>query len=307
MRDAILSFDSQLKDGAAHAVPVEATFDRIICCGMGGSSVAGELLSLSRHDVVVHWDWELPATANARDLVVCTSWSGTTAETISSYDAARAAGIAVAVITTGGELARKAKSDGVPLTLLPDTKTPPRFNAGLMTGALFAMLGSADLLPEIDAAAAESEAKKLADAVGAKTPIFYASYPWRKVAGFFKTMVNENAKRHSWAANFPSVAHNEIMGWSGNYQSGMSPVVVRDTSERPGDTKDIEAFVAIVGGLGYTVSTISLTGASPLEKALNAYVMALWASWHMATTAGIDVAGTQWIDEFKRLKSSAKH
>ncbi len=304
MRDAILSFGSQLKDGAARGTPVDVTFDRIICCGMGGSSVAGEMLTLARHDVVVHWDWELPATANTRDLVICTSWSGGTAETISSYDRARAAGIAVAVITTGGELARKAQADGVPLTLLPDTKTPPRFNAGLMTGALFKMLGMTDQLPALDAAAREDSGKALADEVGSMTPIFYASYPWRRVAGFFKTMMNENAKRHSWSASFPSVAHNEIMGWSGATKASMAPVVVRDTQERPHDAKDIEAFVAIARSMGYTVSTIDLVGASPLEKALNAYVMALWASWHMATTAGIDVASTKWIDEFKRLKAN---
>lgn len=304
VRDAILSFSSQLKGGATLAKPVEGKFDRVICCGMGGSSVAGEMLSMARNDVVVHWNWELPATVNPRDLVVCTSWSGDTAETISSYDTARVAGLSVAVITTGGELARKAHADGVPLTILPDTNTPPRFNAGLMTGALFAMLGMTDQLPKIDAATLEDAGKALAGEIGAKTPIFYASYPWRKIAGFFKAMTNENAKRHSWSASFPSVAHNEIMGWAGNYQSSMAPVVIRDAQELPHDSKDIEAFIAIERSMGYTVSTIGLVGASPLEKALNAYVMALWASWHMATTAGVDAAGTKWIDEFKRLKTS---
>lgn len=303
MHKEILTFGAQLIEGAAKAEPVGGDFERIICCGMGGSSVAGEMLSFARHEVVVHWDWELPKTATKRDLVVCTSWSGGTAETISSYDAARSAGATVAVITTGGELARKAKADGVPMTLLPDTKTPPRLNAGLMTGALFAMLGMTDQLPVIDAASHEKTAQALAVEVGAKTPIFYASYPWRKAAGFFKTMVNENAKRHSWSASFPSVAHNEIMGWSGDYTASMVPVVIRDTQERPHDRKDIDSFVAIVRPMGYTVSTIGLVGATPLEKALNAYVMALWASWHMATTAGIDAAGTKWIDEFKLLKA----
>ncbi|MEK7637911.1 MAG: SIS domain-containing protein [Patescibacteria group bacterium] len=304
MRDAILSLGSQLKDGAALAKPVEGTSSRVICCGMGGSSVAGEMLSMARDNVVVHWDWELPVTATSGDLVVCTSWSGGTAETISSYDAARAAGIPVAVITTGGELGRKAQSDGVPLTILPDTKTPPRFNTGLMIGALFTMLGMTEQLPAIDATVLESAAVTLAGDVSAKTPVFYASYPWRKIAGFFKAMVNENAKRHSWSASFPSVAHNEIMGWAGNYQSTMAPIVIRDMQELPRDRKDIEAFIAIVRSMGYTVSTIGLVGASPLEKALNAYVVALWASWHMATTAGIDAAGTKWIDEFKRLKAN---
>jgi glucose/mannose-6-phosphate isomerase len=261
------------------------------------------MLSMARPDVVVHWDWELPVSANPHDLVVCTSWSGDTAETISSYDAARAAGIPVVVITSGGALAEKAKTDGVPCALLPRSEHPPRFNAGLMIGALFSFVGLADRLPAMDVAALESASTKLADDVGTKVPIFYASYPWRKLAGFFKTMVNEDAKRHSWATSFPSAAHNEIMGWAGNYQQAMAPVILRDTAPRPGDVKDADAFVAIAGRMGYTVSTIGLVGASPLEKALNAYVMALWASWHMATAAGVDSVSTEWIDEFKRLKA----
>jgi bifunctional phosphoglucose/phosphomannose isomerase len=304
MRDAILSFASQLADGAALARPLTPGFTRIICCGMGGSSVAGELLSLARHDVVVHWDWNLPINLGPSDLVICTSWSGATAETISSYDAARAAGIPVAVITSGGQLAEKARTDGVPLTLLPSTHLPPRLNVGLMTGALFAMLGMSELMPAIDPAATEANAVAIAQLIGSRTPIFYTSYPWRKIAGFFKTTVNENAKRHSWAASFPSTAHNEVMGWAGNYQSSMSPVLIIDSEQRPADTKDTQSFIAIADSLGYTVGTIGLVGASPLEKALNAYVMALWASWHMATLAGIDATGTQLIDEFKRLKAA---
>jgi len=302
-------FGSQLKDGAALAKPVEGTIARVICCGMGGSSVAGEMLSMAQTDlpaqagVIVHWDWELPVHVAPGDLVVCTSWSGNTAETISAYDAARAKGVTVAVITTGGKLAEKARADGVPLTLLPITDTPARFNAGLMTGVLFGMLGIAAQLPLINAAAFENSGATLAHEIGTKLPIFYASYPWRKVAGFFKTTVNENAKRHSWSASFPSMAHNEMMGWAGNYQSTVAPVIIRDSHERPHDHKDIGACIAMLRSMEYTVPTVSLVGASPLEKALNAYVMALWASWHMAVSAGIDATDTKLIEELQRLKA----
>lgn len=313
LRDAILDFGSQLKKGAECAPAGIIGRQRIIYCGMGGSSVAGEMLSIARENVVVHWDWDLPTgQAGANDFVVCTSWSGNTAETISSYDAARAAGIPLAVITTGpsehsgrasGALAQKAKNDVLPLALLPASSTPPRFNAGLMTGAMFALAGIADRLPVVNSATHEIAGEKLAGDLGAKIPIFYAGYPWRKIAGFFKTSINENAKRHSWTASVPSSAHNEIMGWASKQQENFIPVFVRDSDERTRDRADIEAFIAILGRIGYTVATIDLVGATPLEKALNAYSTAMWTSWHVATAAGVDSASTELIDELKRLKS----
>ncbi len=302
MRDTILGFGEQLAKSASSAKPFPSSFERVFCCGMGGSSVAGELLSIVRPDTVVHWDWEIPASATPRDIVVCTSWSGETAETISSYDTACSAGIPVAVITTGGILAKKAQEDRVPLALLPNTGTPPRFNVGAMTGALFELVGMSDKLPKINSAEHEQVGKKLADSIGTKIPIFYAAYPWRKIAGFFKTTVNENAKRHSWTGSIPSAEHNEIMGWVGDDKSRIAPIVIRDSNERARDIADLDALVAFFGQMGYTAPIVDLVGAETLERALNAYVTALWASCVMADAAGIDAVSTEWIDKFKSLK-----
>ena len=275
----------------------------IICCGMGGSSVAGEMLSFARPDVLVHWDWDLPINATPNDHVICTSWSGNTAETISSYDAARAKNIPVSVITTGGTLAEKAKADGVPLVLLLNSGTPPRQNAPAMATALFQLLGMGDI-PTVDTAAIQAAGTKLASEIGSRIPIFYAGYPWRKVAGFFKTAVNENAKRHSWAANFPSAAHNEIVGWTTPEQQHIVPVLIRDSGDRPQDARDAQAMVALLSEMEYTVPTVELVGATPLEKALNAYAMALWASSAMATAAHIEPTDTTLIETFKHFKTT---
>src|SRR5688572_29678259 len=102
MRDAILSFGSQLTRGAALTSPLQIPFRKIIACGMGGSSVAGEILSLVHDEVVVHWDYDLPSTTAPQDVVVCSSWSGNTQETLSSYQEALQRKIPVAVITGGG-------------------------------------------------------------------------------------------------------------------------------------------------------------------------------------------------------------
>lgn len=271
---------------------------------MGGSAVAGEILSMVKDSVVVHWDYHLPANASNADLVICTSWSGDTAETISAYDKARELSIPVAVISTGGKLSEMARRDDKPLVHLPNPlNMPPRCGAGLMIGGLFSLVGAAHELPEIDPANLETAGKTLADAIGDKMPIFYAAYPWRKIAGFFKTTVNENAKRHSWASNFPSAAHNEIMGWSGPYRDSAIPVLIQGGDEASEYRRDEDALVAIVSKMGYNVPKIELPGSSTLQKALSGYVLALWTSFHIANNLGVDPLNQDWIDEFKRLKA----
>jgi glucose/mannose-6-phosphate isomerase len=273
---------------------------------MGGSSVAGEMLSLVLDEVVVHWDYDLPVTTAPQDLVVCCSWSGNTQETLSSYQEARQRKIPVAVITGGGELGERARKDAVPLVILPDVmhEMPARCGAGFMIGALFELTGNTPRLPPIAPADLEASAKRLADALGSRMPVFYTAYPWRKIAGWYKTIVNENAKRHAFASNFPSAAHNEIMGWNAQSVDTVAPVLIR----APGDERysaDATALVAILERMGYTVSTVALPNGTVLQQAIFGYISALWTGYHCGVSAGIDPMSTALIEEFKRLKANA--
>src|SRR5512143_3740662 len=113
MREHILALPKQIRTGATLGAAARVTkpFRTIVCTGMGGSAAAGEILSMVRDGVVVHWDYDLPHGTDAADLVICTSWSGETEETISSYRAARAGGMEILVITSGGTLAELARTD----------------------------------------------------------------------------------------------------------------------------------------------------------------------------------------------------
>lgn len=304
MEGTIRSFGAQLVAGAHATHTFDIPYRRIISCGMGGSSVAGEVLSTARTDVIVHWDYALPATARPTDLVVCTSWSGETTETISSYDAARELGAPTLIITTGGTLAARAQRDSSPCILLPTQSIRPRFAVGTMVGALFGALGLTGTLPALDASVLEATGKQAAGAIGSRIPIFYTAYAWRKIGGFFKTNVNETTKLPSWSGSFPSVAHNELMGWSRPEDHLFTPVLVQTTADDPRARRDMDALVALLARIGYTVPTIQVPGSGVLDRMLNGYVLALWVSYHMALARGLDPAEQQWIDEFKRLKNA---
>src|SRR3989344_3778697 len=121
-----MDFNQKLKEGlelgiktAESATPVQpGQYSRIIFCGVGGSIMPAEATSmLWLEDIVgyINRTPYLPNWASKEHLVVCTSWSGNTKETITSYKSAIEKNIKTLVITSGGRLAELAKKDGTTL------------------------------------------------------------------------------------------------------------------------------------------------------------------------------------------------
>lgn len=307
MRDIILSFPTQFQKGisAAASVSLNKKYVRIITCGMGGSAIAGEMLSLIDPRTVVHWDYDLPTNTSQEDLVICTSWSGGTEETISAYEKARQLGVDVICITMGGQLAEKAKVNNTPLVVLPAESIPPRTAVGIMTAALLKVVGQEKELPiNIDAGLFEVRGKEIAQAIGAKTPLIYTTFPWRKLAGQWKVLFNENAKVHAFANWLPSAAHNEIAGFSSNTRNQFATIVMQDLQDNPRHKKSLAALLAIFDKMEYNYSIVELSpgGTRPLEKAFFAYILGLWTSYYLAENLGVDPSVIELVEQFKQLK-----
>jgi glucose/mannose-6-phosphate isomerase len=306
MKDSILGLPAQIAQGVelSKAARIEKPYRTIISCGMGGSAIAGEMLSMVADNVVVHWDYDLPASVASQDLVICTSWSGQTEETISSYQSALKHGCETLVITTGGRLAELAEANGSPMIRLTDPGLAPRLAIGLMAGALFAALGLEGKLPTgLKPETLEPLGQKLAQDIGPCLPVIYSAYPWRRLTGFWKMAYSETAKRQVMANWFPSGAHSEIVGWEGPYQKEVAFVLLRATDESDRYAKNFQALLALLPQKEYTVLTVELSGSTTLEKAFNNYILALWTSYYVAQSLGVDPLATKFLDEFKKLKS----
>lgn len=114
-----LGFAYQL--GLQHELPDWKDFRQVIIAGMGGSAIGADLLAsysapLAPLPVFVQRDYGLPLFARgAETLLICSSHSGNTEETLDVFEAGRNAGCRMIVITTGGELARRAEENEIPL------------------------------------------------------------------------------------------------------------------------------------------------------------------------------------------------
>lgn len=300
MREAILQFSETIQQGFALAQPLPSLskYRRIICCGMGGSSIPGLLLAtVHPNTTVVHSDRDLP-DAQPDDLVICISWSGETAETISSLKKAIKSKIDIVVITKGGALARIAKEHNVPLVILPDVKIPARLGCGYMIGALWALVGPHTPPPTLsDAITHEDKGKEIAKAIGQKVPVFYASSQLWTIGVLWKMLFNENAKIPAFSNWFPRAGHNEIEGYySSIHRTAFLPVVFDDGSI------GMEQVLAFFKKIEYNCLIVSVSQGALVQQFLEIYILGLWASYYLAQLLSVDPSDTEFIESFKILQ-----
>ncbi len=103
--------------------------NNIIIAGMGGSAIGGDVVySLIKNEIkipfVVNRGYDLPAWANNSTLIICSSYSGNTEETISILEKAKSLGAKVIGITTGGVLESLCKGYNFDLVKIPSGLQP---------------------------------------------------------------------------------------------------------------------------------------------------------------------------------------
>src|SRR5438552_296739 len=125
---------------------------------MGGSAIGGDLAAALlegelKVPMTVHRDYGLPGYVGRDSLVIASSYSGNTEETLSAFEEARRRGAKVLALTTGGKLAELARASGYPVVTF-SYKARPRatlgYSLGLVLGALFRMGFVRDLSADIE-------------------------------------------------------------------------------------------------------------------------------------------------------------
>src|SRR5438132_2418863 len=128
--------------------------DSVVIAGMGGSGIGGALLQAlavdagGRIPISVVRGYALPAWVGERTLVIASSNSGNTEETVSAFEAALRAGAKSLAITTGGRLLELARQHDVP-TLSFGWEGEPRSALGWSFAAPLAMCARLGLVPDL--------------------------------------------------------------------------------------------------------------------------------------------------------------
>lgn len=297
-------------------------------CGMGGSAVAGDVLRAVFRDrlgvpVDVNRGPELPAYAGPHTLVVVSSYSGNTAETLEAFREAARRGCRILAMTSGGALAAEAREVGAPVVATTGGFLP-RAALGHIAFSVLGALEAMGLLPPLaddvdetvdelevlarrlgpDAPERGNPAKALASLIGERVPIVWGAEGIGAVAAMrWKTQLNENGKVPAFWASMSELNHNEVVGWTRPYGERFSLVSLRHEGEHPETAARFQESYAIAREAGVTTEEVNAAGRSPLARLMSLVIAGDFASAYVGLRRGVDPSPIAAID---RLKAGAQ-
>jgi glucose/mannose-6-phosphate isomerase len=289
-------------------------------CGMGGSAVGGDLALAAIGDRATRpirtvRGYSIEPWTDPDTLVLCASYSGSTEETLSCFGAAGAAGAARVALTTGGELAERARAEGVPVIGVPSGMQPRAAVVYMTVAALecAALAGAApSLRPEIEATGellAELDADwaggglpvELAERLSGSLVVVHGAGPTAAVARRWKTQLNENAKHAAVFTELPEANHNEIEGWAWAHEHTPAAAVMLDSPDlHPRLERRMDLLTDLIGEIGVPVIRVAARGETPVEHVLSLVHLGDLMTVRIAEADGIDPEPVDAIEGFKR-------
>jgi len=306
--------------------------DRIVILGMGGSAIAGDVfrLLLAREcpvPVLNHRHYTLPPYVDGRTLLIASSYSGNTEETVSAFEQGLATPARKLVITTGGKLLTAARANGVPAFVF-SFKGEPRaaFGYGLMPllavaealalmqgvdrdvdEALSAMESLRERIGE-DAPLAENAAKQLAARLAGRLPVIYGAELLTEVAHRWKTQLNESTKVWAYYEQLPEANHNAIVSSSLPPEVArlVTAVYLRSPNLHPRVALHYEFSQRVLAEAGVDHLEARVEGRSALAQALTGILLGDYLSLYLALLNGVDPTPTTVIDNLKAWLAQQK-
>jgi glucose/mannose-6-phosphate isomerase len=327
-----LGFAYQL--GLQHELPDWKDFRQVVIAGMGGSAIGADLLAsysapLAPLPVFVQRDYGLPLFARgAETLLICSSHSGNTEETLDVFEAGRNTGCRMIVITTGGELARRAEENEIPLWTFNHIGQP-RAAVGYSFGLLLAMFQRLGFIPDQkealdDALAAmkrsqqqikadiptvKNPAKRYAGQLMGRWVTIMGSGLLTTVARRWKGQMNEVAKAGANFEFLPEADHNTLAGTM-NPEEVLNPhtmtLFLRSPSDHPRNRlrSDLTRSAFMLEGMN--TDFVDGRGRTPLAHMWTLILFGDYMAYYLAMGYGVDPTQIPVLVDFKKSMAEAK-
>lgn len=321
MKELVASFSAQLRQGID--IGEKAVFKKpaskirnVIITGLGGSGIGGSIVSQIvdqevRVPVVVNKDYFLPAFADKHSLVIVSSYSGNTEETLAAMNTAIEKGCTIACITSGGKVLEIAREKGLDHIVIPGGMPPRSCLAYSFTQLFYVLHGfgligdwfKADLEASIHLLDHEeehlcAEAYYLAEKLHRKIPVIYSQANFEGVCVRFRQQINENSKMLCWHHALPEMNHNELVGWT-TPNDKLAVVFFRNETDYERTRARMELTRSIVTKYTPYIFEVYSKGASQLQRSLYLIHFGDWVSWYLSEIKNIDATEVKVIDFLK--------
>jgi len=236
MKEFVKSFPKHITHALniSHDIRIDidsSKIDNIVIIGQGGSAIGGVIVKNLLKEkisipILVNQDYQIPYFVNNRTLVIASSYSGNTEETLCALKEAYNRKSLIFCICSGGEMLSFSKKNSINYILIPSGSAP----RAMLCYSIIQMLSlisrtwgiyqnlKNDLLNTqqylIDKQTDIIKiSKETSMSISNKMPFIYTFPEFEGVAIRFKQQLNENSKRHACYNLIPEMNHNEIVPW----------------------------------------------------------------------------------------------
>jgi glucose/mannose-6-phosphate isomerase len=308
------------------ALPPEySPVDKVVILGMGGSAIGGDIarrlaLTESRVPVWVHRDYGLPPFVDRNTLLIASSYSGNTEETLSAFTASLKTPAKKLAITAGGRLKKMAEKEGIPVFVI-DYRAPPRAafpHSFVPLVGIFQKLGllddkSADLkqaLKILNKLAgdfvetrplASNPAKQLAARLWGHLAVIYGGEILSEVGRRWKTQLNENSKAWAFFELFPELNHNAVAGYDfpPEVKDRVFVVLLHSALFSPRSRFHYEATAKLLVKSGISHEVVGAVGETALAQVMSLVLFGDYVSLYLAMLNEIDPTPLAAVDFVK--------
>lgn len=324
--------ENAYQQGLSLSLPPWQGIKNLLIAGMGGSAIGADLLAayarpLCPVPIIVERNYSLPAWAKGPGtLVIASSHSGNTEETLSAFQQASERDCRILALCTGGKLADKAIASNVPLWTF-EHNGQPRAAVGFSFGLLLALITKLGLVPDpaIDLSGAITAMRNQQDSLRAEIPIVrnlakreagqlmgrwlmtFGAEVLEPVARRWKTQVNELAKAWAQFEVLPEADHNALAGLQQPEQGISSAVALflRAKSYHPRNLLRVELTKQAYMLEGLNTDFIEAQGETPLAQQWTALHLGDYVAYYLAMLYEIDPTPIEVLEGFK--KQLAEH
>lgn len=300
--------------------------NNIIISGLGGSAISGDLLKNFLKDelsipVIVNRNYFLPSFADDKTLLIASSYSGNTEETLSSFNEAIKKGCKIICISTGGKLEKLAEENSVPFVRL-QKGFQPRYALGLSFFTLLKVFEKIELIsPQnefVDAtlqlwkrkadeySTEENHAVSVAQQLLGFIPVIYSASDYTNAIGYrLKSQINENSKLHAFHHEFPEMNHNEIIGWESHQQKKLHTKVIYILDEiyHPQIKKRFQIVSEFINKADVEIISLQSNEKNFKVRIMDLIFLADWISFYLGILRGFDPSEIEYINLLKERLS----
>ncbi|NWG36452.1 SIS domain-containing protein [Nitrososphaera sp.] len=292
-------------------------YSSIVFAGMGGSATVGDIAcSVLKMSSRVVRGSTLPESVDKNSLVIASSVSGNTYETIEIVRECVRKKIDTIVLSAGGALETLAKKEGLSHINIQNLGAP-RLSLPCLVYPVMNILrvfeygmeeqiaSSLETLRSLSHSARSSSptsvniAKKIALFIGCTLPICYYNSDLRAAGIRFRNSLNENAKTHAISEDVEEACHNSIVPFSDKQSSECSVVLLRSQKERNSVSSRFRIVKNFLETKGIPVLELKGEGNTLLASIMGLVYLLDYSTVYLSLLNGHDPNATAAIDYVK--------